>query len=191
MQVEMRVGKRMDNRRKVMIAFLIIGIPLFIWIQFFEVPSKVKMGEEKLQQDPETHEFEKVTQYESPYMGNASNVINLLNELPLNQYRGTIELDPDTLSLLVNYNINSTEIERQAKQAVIYNSTATFALIENLQQINMNFKDKTYSVSRDRVEKWFGTTLVDLKDPEMFKNKVQSQLTEDPSDWFLAYTDME
>lgn len=191
MQVEMRVGKRMDNRRKVMIAFLIIGIPLFIWIQFFEVPSKVKMGEEKLQQDPETHEFEKVTQYESPYMGNASNVINLLNELPLNQYRGTIEIDPDTLSLLVNYNINSTEIERQAKQAVIYNSTATFALIENLQQINMNFKDKTYSVSRDRVEKWFGTTLVDLKDPEMFKNKVQSQLTEDPSDWFLAYTDME
>ncbi|AOV07178.1 DUF4825 domain-containing protein [Sporosarcina ureilytica] len=181
----------MDNRRKVMIAILIIGIPLFIWIQFFEVPSKVKIGEEKLQQDAITHEFEKVTQFESLYMGDASNVINLLNELPLNQYIGTIELDSDALSLLVNYDINSTEIERQAQQGMIYNSTAMFALIENLQQINMKFNDKTYNVSRDRVEKWFGTTLVDFKDPEVFREKVQSQLNEDLTAWFLAYTEEE
>lgn len=191
MLFDMRVGEQMDNRRKVMIAFLIIGIPLFIWIQFFEVPSKVKIGEEKLQQDSTTHEFEKVTQYESPYMGDASNVINLLNELPLNQYKGKIELDPDTLSLLVNYDIHSTEIEHQAKQGVIYNSTAMFALIENIQQINMKFKDKTYSVSRDRVEKWFGTTLVDFKDPKVFKEKVQNPLNEDFSAWFDAYTEEE
>lgn len=187
----MKVGERMDRRRITMLFLLIIGIGLFVWIQFFEVPKKVRLGEEKMQQDPETHVYEKVTQYASPYMGDASNLGNLLNELPLNEYKGIIELDSESLSLLVHYNIHSTEIERQAKQGVIYNSTAVFALVDNLQLMNMQFKDRTYTVSRDRVEKWFGTTLVDFKDPEIFQEKVQSQLTEDIESWFLAYTESE
>lgn len=177
----------MDNQRKIMIAFLIIGVPLFIWIQFFEVPSKAKIGEEKMQQDPKTHVFEKVTKYESLYMGDASNLGNLLNELPLNEYKDGIELDSDDLTLLVDYDVNATEIEEKAKQSVIYNSTAAFALVENLQQMDMQFRDKTYEVSRDRVEQWFGMTLIDFKDPEVFQEKVQSQLKEDISPWFLAY----
>lgn len=177
----------MDNQRKMMIALLIIGVPLFIWIQFFEVPNKVKIGEEKLQQDPNTHVFENVIKYESLYMGDASNLGNLLNELPLSQYKNGIELDSDDLTLLVDYNVNATELEEKAKQTVIYNSTAAFALIENLQKLDLQFNDETYTVSRDRVERWFGTTLVDFKDPEVFQEKVQNQLDEDIAPWFIAY----
>lgn len=181
------MGEKLDNQRKIMIALLIIGVPLFIWIQFFEVPNKVKIGEEKLQQDPSTHVFENVTKYESDYMGDTSNLGNLLNELPLNQYKDGIALDSDDLKLSVDYDVKATEIEEQVKQSVIYNSTATFALIENLQQMDIQFKDETYKVSRDRVEQWFGTTLVDFKDPEIFQEKVQSQLKKDVAPWFLAY----
>lgn len=177
----------MDNQRKMMIALLIIGVPLFIWIQFFEVPSKVKLGEEKLQQDPNTHDFEKITKYETLYMGDASNLGNLLNELPLNEYKDGIELNSDDLILLVDYDVNTTEIEETVKKSVIYNSTAVFALIDNLQQIDMQFKDITYQISRDHVEQWFGTTLVDFKDPEVFQEKVQSQFTKEIAPWFLAY----
>lgn len=181
----------MDNQRKMMILLLIIGVPLFIWIQFFEVPSKAKIGEDKLQQDPRTHVFENITKYESAYMGDASNVGNLLNELPLNEYKKGIELESDDLVLIVNYDVKAKEIEEKVQQSVIYNSTALFALIENMGQIDMRFKDETYRVSRDRVEKWFGTTLVDLKEPEIFKEKVQSQLKTDIEPWFLAYVEEE
>lgn len=177
----------MDNQRKVMIAIMLIGVPLFIWIQFFEVPNKVKLGEEEMQQDPKTHVFESVAKYESLYMGDASNVSNLLNELPLSEYKDGIELDSDDLILFVNYDVNTIENEEKVRQTVIYNSTALFALIENLAQIEMRFEDEIFVISRDRVEKWFGTTLVDLKDPEVFAEKVQSKLTKDILPWYLAY----
>ena len=38
----------MDKRRLMLILVVLIGVPLFIWIQFFEVPNKVKIGEEKI-----------------------------------------------------------------------------------------------------------------------------------------------
>lgn len=181
----------MDNQRKMMIALVIIGVPLFIWIQFFEVPNKVKLGEEKLQQDPATHVYENVIKYESLYMGDASNLSHLLRELPLNEHLELLELNPDDLAVVVDYDVDTTEIEEKVKQSVIYNATATFALIENLQEVDMQFQDALYTVSRDRVEKWFGTTLVDFKDPTVFQEKVQQQLKEDISPWFIAYTEKE
>lgn len=174
-----------------MISILIVGIPLFIWIQFFEVPNKVKLGEEKMQQDPKTHTFENVIKYESMYMGDASNINNLLNDLPLNEYKESIELDTDDLTLFVDYEVDAMEIEEKIQQSVIYNSTATFALVENLEKMDMKFQNETFTISRDRVEKWFGMTLVDFKDPEVFQEKVQEQLSEDISSWFSAYTESE
>lgn len=174
-----------------MIGLLIIVLPLFIWFQFFEMPRKVRLGEEKMQQDPKTHSYENVVQFESAYMGDASNLNNLLNELPLNEYKESIELDSKELELKVDYDVAATEIEEKARQGIIYNSTAVFALIENVEQMEIKFDDEVYSISRDRVERWFGTTLIDFKDPETFQEKVQQPLTEDISSWFLAYTESE
>lgn len=181
----------MDNRRKVMIAILIIGLPLFIWLQFFEIPNKVKLGEERMQQDPETHTFENVVQYESLSMGDASNSNNLMDDLPLNQYKKNIELDAEDLTLFVNYEIDTESLGKTAQQSVVYNTTASFALIENLEEMVIAFTDKTYTISRDRVEKWFGMTLVDFSDPEVFEEKVQQPLTDNITSWFLAYIESE
>ncbi len=185
----MKVGKRMDKRRIMMILLLVVGVSLFIWIQFFEMPSKVKIGEEKLQQDPTTHNFEKVVSYDNAYMGDASNINNLFNALPLNEYKGTIELDPDKYALIVNYDSSIDNMEEQVKQSVIYNATAAFTLIENLQTVDMQFENQSYIVTRDYVEKWFGTTLFDFKDPDVFKEKVQNHLQEDIDLWLRAYTE--
>lgn len=179
----------MDKRRFMMILVVIIGVPLFIWIQFFEVPNKVKLGEEKMQQDPETHVLEEVLPFEHAYMGDSSNINELFSALPLNKYKGTLEMDADTFTLIVNYTSTVEGIEKQAKQAVIYNTTAAFTLIENLETVNMRFEDQSYIVTRDHVEKWFGTTLIDFKEPEVFKQKVQDHLTEDIDSWLVAYTE--
>lgn len=174
-----------------MILLVVVGVSLFIWIQFFEVPNIVRISEEKLQQDPETHDFEKVVTFEKMYMGDASNLNGLFNALPLNEYKGTIEMDSDVFSLIVNYETSAEEIEEKAKQAVIYNTTAAFTLIDNLETVNLHFEDKSYTVTRDHVERWFGTTLIDFKEPEVFKEKVQNHLNEDIDLLVIAYTEGE
>lgn len=172
-----------------MIIVVLIGVPLFIWIQFFEVPNKVKLGEAKIQQNPETHEFEQVTSFKNPYMGDNSNMSGLFQALPLNDQIGTLEMDPDKLSLIVNYNATAVDLGEKAEQGVIYNTTAAFTLIGNLRSVEMRFEDKSYTVTRENVEKWYGTTLVDFEDPDVFKEKVQDKFKdEDINDWIVEYT---
>lgn len=167
-----------------------IGVLLFIWIQFFVGPNKVEK-EERMQQDPETHNFEKVLPYEDAYMGNASNIGNLFGALPLNQYRGTYEMDSELFSLVMNYNTSTLGYEDIVKRSVIYNTTAAFTLIGNLEEVEMHFQNKPYIVTRENVEKWFGTTLIDLKDPLIFKERVQDKLNGDISQWLKVYTEEE
>ena len=174
-----------------MILVVLIGVPLFIWIQFFEVPNKVEIGKAKIQQDPMTHNFKEVTSFEKAYMGDASNMVGLFQALPLNEQRGTLEMDPDSFMLIVNYNSSTVELGEKAEQGVIYNTTAAFTLIGNLQKIEMRFVDKSYIVTRENVDKWFGTTLVDFKDPVVFKEKVQNHLNGNIDDWIRAYTEGE
>lgn len=182
----------LDKRKLIMILVVLIGVALFIWIQFFEVPNKVKLGEAKIQQDPETHEFEKLTSFEAPYMGDNSNMSGLFQALPLNDYKGPLEMDSDKFSLIVNYNTTTTELGVKAEQGVIYNTTAALTLIGNLQSVEMRFEDNSYTVTRENIEKWFGTTFVDLKDPEVFREKVQDKFNkEDIADWIIAYTEGE
>lgn len=191
MDIKKRVV-RLLNRRIIMVLVVVIGVPLFIWIQFFEVPNKVKIGEAKIQQDPATHKFEDVTTFEDPYMGDNSNMNNLFQALPLNDQKGTLEMDSDVFSLIVYYNTTTAELGQKAAQAVIYNTTAAFTLIGNLQTVEMRFEDESYTVTRENVEQWFGTTLVDFKNPEEFKGKVQEKLKkEDIDKWISAYTEGE
>ena len=101
-------------------------------------------------------------------------------------------MDSEIYSLIVNYNTTTAELGRKAEQGVIYNTTAAFTLIGNLQSVEMRFEDKSYTVTRENVEKWFGTTLVDFKDPELFKEKVQDKLKQvDIDDWIMVYTEGE
>ena len=181
----------MDKRKLTIILLAAIGVSLFIWIQFFEVKNQIRLSQEKLQQDPETHDFAKVVSFEKIYMGDASNLNGLFNALPLNEYKGTIEMDSDMFSLIVNYKTPVVEIEEKAKQAVIYNATAAFTLIDNLDTVELKFEDKSYTVTRDYVEKWFGTTLIDFKEPAIFKEKVQNHLKEDIDILVMAYTEGE
>ena len=44
-------------------------------------------------------------------------------------------------------------------------------------------------MTRDNVEKWFKTTLADLKDPVVFKERVQDRLNENIDEWVAAYTE--
>ncbi|MFJ8064042.1 DUF4825 domain-containing protein [Psychrobacillus sp. NPDC096426] len=176
---------------KLIACLFIVGLIMFAWMQIVYFPGQEKLQEEASlkQLNPETHDFNKVLKYENLYMGNAGNNINLFGNLPLTQHQGTFEMDSDQFLLIINYTSLEGESERTVQQSVIYNTTAAFVLIKNLQQIEMRFPDESFIVQRGNVEKWFGSDLSDLTDPIQFKEKVQEPLKKNNlKEWLATYT---
>lgn len=179
----------MDKRRLIIAIIIIIAIPLYVWIAYYEIPNKAEVGEGKLQQEPLKHDFTTALPFENDYMGNNSNSNGLFESLPLSEYKGTIEMNPDKHSLLVHYNTSAAELDGKAEQAVLYNSTAAFVLIKNLQEITMHFTDESFTVKRSQAENWFGTEFNDLIAPDVFKEKVQVPIGAAGAEkWFEVYT---
>jgi len=165
---------------------LVVGIALVLLIGVFYVLSNNQKQVEKedvKQLSVETHNFNKVLAYENDYMGNNSNITNLFNKLPLSNHKYLVELEPNTFTAVINYNKSSDD------KTVIYNTTAAFVLIKNLEVMDMRFSDRSYVMTRENVEQWFGDDFDRLIDPIIFKDKVQNSLMESTTtDWIDQYT---
>lgn len=125
-----------------------------------------------------TQDFGSMLKYRTKYMGDNSGVININNNLPLSDIQKTFSLHPETFTVEINYNVNASSIkEKKLEQAIIYNATANFVLVDNLSSIKLNFKDISYSVSRTSLEKWYGNKLSKFQNKDKFKKEVQSKLS--------------
>jgi len=165
---------------------LVVGIALvlLLGVVYVLTNNQKQVDQEDLEQlTVESHNFKKVLAYENDYMGNNSNITNLFNNLPLSDRRGIVELNSDTYTFIVHYNTSGDE------KSVIYNATAAFVLIKNLDVIDMRFSDQSYVITRKNVEEWFEDDLNSLIDPAVFKEKVQKPLMENATtDWIDHYT---
>src|SRR4051794_34824358 len=112
----------MGKGRLFIVIVVILAISIFLWIQFSAIPNNKEVNEDNVQESPETHNFEKVLEYENEYMGNASNMSALFQALPLNDEKGTLEMDSEQFLLIVNYSSPENEADL-VKQSVIYNTT--------------------------------------------------------------------
>jgi len=123
-------------------------------------------------------------------MGNSSNLINLFRALPLCNYDTKYQLYPDKLTAEVKYDISTETLGGQKTiEAILYNSTAAFALIDNLQVMVFSFNDRQYSVSREAAEAWYAEKkLSNLLDKKIWQEEVQSKLSDSSyiSKWALA-----
>ncbi|WP_438311661.1 DUF4825 domain-containing protein [Sporosarcina sp. FA9] len=178
---------------KLIIGLLIVGIVLFGWIQFYYLPKMdAAVEQEQLEQlEPETHQFSRVLKYENSYMGAAGNTINLIVNLPMSEIPKTFEQDPETFRFTINYEKGIEEIgAARVKKAILYNSTAVFTLIKNMETVEFHFTDKTYTVTRERVINWFGEDISPFIDEQVFEEKVQQPILENEqlTEWFDAYT---
>jgi len=77
----------------------------------------------------------------------------------------------------VNYKDSIDNIsEEEVVKALLYNSTAAFALIDNLEGVNYNFPGTNFMILRSDVEKWYGEKLLGLLKKDEWKSKVQDKL---------------
>lgn len=179
-------------RDKIIICLIVLGLAVFGIVEGIIIPQNNKRKQEYLlrQQQPVTHDISSVLKYKNKYMGNASNTINLFYNLPpISSAKSTFQLYPDRLALEVKYktsiDANSLKVEnnkikefrdKKLCRALIYNSTAAFALIENLNEIDYNFKNVDARVTRFELQKWYGNDMTRLLPNKTWKNEVQKKL---------------
>lgn len=126
--------------------------------------------------------------YKSHYIGDASNVSNLLTELPLSDYKRGLSLATENkpYGLSVNYDLSNADMDMQQVESVLRNNALImFALIENVDKIAFNTTNATkqqydYQYSRAEAQKNFNNDLwgysKDIKLFEAFLNNINFKL---------------
>lgn len=173
------------KKNKLIIILAALGLALTILVQGYILPEKSRR-EAKYnidQKSPETQDLKSIMQYKNKYMGNFSNISALFGSLPLGDTPKSFRLFSERLTAEVDYKetewqINENDRNRTAK-IIIYNSTAAFALIDNLEEIEYNFTGSSYKVKRADFEGWYGVKMSALLNENVWKNKVQTPLNDD------------
>ncbi|GIQ69638.1 DUF4825 domain-containing protein [Xylanibacillus composti] len=98
-------------------------------------------------------------QYQNSYIGDNSGVGNIIQRLPRHENVKHLSLatDAEPYGMEITYEelpANMTEEER--REAVIYNATFLFALVQNAEWISFRMDEEEYVVSRDSLLAWYG-----------------------------------
>lgn len=169
----------MKKRNIAIILLLLIGIVLTMGTLYGKriITKKDKLDERK-QYNAFTQRLDTIMPYKNKYMGDSSNTLNLFHHLPLAINDKEFQMYPDELTLEIHYKTSSSEAgaqnceyvtgkslkkldrerigTKETTQALIYNSTAAFALIDNLERIIFRFSDRSYTITRQDVESKIG-----------------------------------
>ncbi|HJB91460.1 MAG TPA: DUF4825 domain-containing protein [Candidatus Eisenbergiella merdigallinarum] len=170
----------MNRKNKGIVALLAVAVVWFCAIQFWIIPAdRAKRADyARNQTDALTHDISAIEDYRSAYVGDASNIGGLFENLPLNDIARKYEIDPDDCTLTVNYLDTVRNIgEEKARRDSVYNSVAAMAAIDNLAGITCNFSDGSYSLKRKEIEDIFGSPLSNLLSPDRWSEEVQERLS--------------
>lgn len=98
-----------------------------------------------------------IVKYKNSYVGDNSNMGNLISALPLSEYGYVFEIDSAKRALTIDYHITSWLIEENdyLKKSLVYDAVSLFLLIENLSEIKFNFSGSSYEISRAKIESGF------------------------------------
>ncbi|MCZ2257929.1 DUF4825 domain-containing protein [Sporosarcina sp. G11-34] len=177
---------------KISIGLLIVGLLLFGWVQVYYLPKIDALAEQKQleQLEPETHHFSSMLEYANLYMGNSGNNTNLVNNLPMSDVFRLYEQNPDEFTFRINYDETVEGVGKErVEKSILYNATAIFTLIENMEIVEFSFVDDIYTVTRKRVNEWFDEDVSTFNDELVFEEKVQQPIIkkERLTEWFDAY----
>lgn len=98
--------------------------------------------------------IDNIKKYQNPYIGDNSNVGNLISNLPLAEYGYVFKIDSDGCGLIIDYHTTDwySNENLYVEKSLIYNSVSIFTLIENADYITYNFSGNSYTIKRETVE---------------------------------------
>ena len=162
------------------IALLIIGLSGLVLVEGYVKPEMRRREQQYLleQRDPLTHDFSRLLEFRSRYMGDASNLANLNYNLPPGDLQMTFQIHPELLTAEITYQDSLTAMEAELfDRVLVYNTTANFVLIDNLETLVLNFERNSYTISRRAVESWYGVNLKTLQNEARWADEVQRPLS--------------
>lgn len=144
-------------------------------------------SKEKYESSLEQFDFNNVSKFAIPYVGDVSSVRKILDKLNLNELTNKIKLETKTepYGIIVNYSSNSindivytdflNKKDIDKEYALEQNATALLSLIDNLGKVTLNILDKdgnvvyTYSNTRTNLENKYNIDLRKyVENPELF-----------------------
>lgn len=180
---------KIKTRNRLIIGLFLVGLAFYGVIEGVILPQREAAQEQyRLEQrDPLTHDLDSILKFKSAYMGDASNLINLFCTLPLNHIAMSFQMDSERFFVEVHYQDNAANVgDTQVRRAMLYDATAAFALVDNLQRIDFVFLDETFTITRDAVSGFYDEPLPRLLKKNVWKEKVQAPLAADDYVWNCA-----
>lgn len=170
---------KISKKSKIIVALLVIGALLFVIVRFVLIPMNIEKEAkyQREQMDSLTHHIESVFEYKTQYIGDNVNTGNLFNNLPMYNVSKKFEIDSTECNITVSYldtvwNIGEEKVQRD----LVYNSIASFALVENLEEITYKFSGESFTFERSQFKEMFGKPLSKLLDKKTWSDRVQSKL---------------
>lgn len=138
----------------------------------------------EIQSEPGKINYKKVFDNKTSYVGDASKVSNLANQLYYAEYKEGIELQTSEqpYSIRINYDENTKGIEYggdiHLTDKMLENAAILFALIDNVDEIQLQFHKSLYSFRRSFMEETFQEDIRNYASSyERFRNELIPMLT--------------
>lgn len=93
------------------------------------------------------------------YLGDNSSVRDIVQQLPHGDQLKKMELSTKEkpYQLTLRYaGYDEGQVEQKSNRTAIYNATALFTLIPNVDQVNMTIEDNSYHFTKQQLRKWYG-----------------------------------
>ena len=131
------------NRRGIILMVAVICIAALSGILLARTMVKRETSIDQKKYNSQSNEYNAATllKYKTPYVGNNSKVINLIDNLPFANSRKEVSLKTDSkpYGITVNYDFMASSLSIEAIQATLRNNAIVmFALIDNVDVINFN-----------------------------------------------------
>lgn len=114
--------------------------------------------------------------FKEAYVGNASAVGNIVSRLDsAEQFNGfELKTDEEPYGIILNYSIE--ESEQDYKKIVINNATFLFTLIHNVDWITFNFANEEYTITKEKLQDWYGEDFTVMQSEHDGKTFIQKYL---------------
>ncbi len=93
------------------------------------------------------------------YLGDNSSVRDIVQQLPHGDQLKKMELSTKDkpYQLTLRYaGYEEGQVEQKSNRTAIYNATALFTLIPNVDQVNMTIEDASYYFTKQQLRDWYG-----------------------------------
>jgi hypothetical protein len=120
-----------------------------------------------------------IFQFKNSFVGDNSAVVNITNQLLGAEHLEGFELktNEEPYGIIINYNWE--ESEQEYKEAVIYNATFLFTLVQNVDWITFQSNIREYTITKEHLQGGYDKQLKEVQSEEELRKLIQEYLEDE------------